>query len=107
MPELRTWLRERGWNCVLDPESAAYLPDAGTEGVARAEMPDRKPDLVVVLGGDGTLLAAARDIAIKRVKECVAGQGGADVEVIDSPIHGMEGNWEYLLHGRFGEGAKA
>ncbi len=50
---------------------------------------------------------AARDIAIERVKKCVAELGGTDVEVIDSPIHGMEGNWEYLLHGRFGEGAEA
>jgi len=63
LPELREWLRERGWDCVLDPESAAYLSDSGVEGVARAEMPDRKPDLVVVLGGDGTLLAAARAFA--------------------------------------------
>ena len=46
---------------------------------------------------------AARDIAIGRVKECVAGLGGTGVEVIDSPIHGMEGNHEYLLHTRFGE----
>ena len=45
---------------------------------------------------------AAREIAIERVRECVAALGGAGVEVIDSPIHGMEGNWEYLLHGRFG-----
>lgn len=50
---------------------------------------------------------AARDIAIERVRECVAALGGTCVEVIDSPIHGMEGNWEYLLHGRFGEGAEA
>ncbi len=46
---------------------------------------------------------AARDIAIERVKECVAELGGTGVEVIDSPIHGMEGNWEYLLHARFGD----
>jgi 23S rRNA (cytidine1920-2'-O)/16S rRNA (cytidine1409-2'-O)-methyltransferase len=45
---------------------------------------------------------AARDIAIERVKRCVAELGGTGVEVIDSPIHGMEGNWEYLLHTRFG-----
>jgi NAD+ kinase len=61
LPELRAWLAERGWSCLLDQESAAYLP--GVEGLARAEMPQRKPDLVVVLGGDGTLLAAARAFA--------------------------------------------
>jgi NAD+ kinase len=62
VPELRAWLAGRGWSCVLDQESTAYLPDAGA-GVARAELPDRQPDLAVVLGGDGTLLAAARAFA--------------------------------------------
>ena len=49
---------------------------------------------------------AGRDIAIERVKQCIAEQGGTGIEVIDSPIHGMEGNWEYLLHARFGEGER-
>jgi 23S rRNA (cytidine1920-2'-O)/16S rRNA (cytidine1409-2'-O)-methyltransferase len=49
---------------------------------------------------------AGQDIAIARLKECVAELGGTDVEVIDSPITGMEGNREYLLHARFG-GANA
>lgn len=62
LPELRAWLAERGWTCVLDQESAAYLGE-GTEGVARTEMAERKPNLVIVLGGDGTLLAAARAFA--------------------------------------------
>jgi NAD+ kinase len=61
LPELRAWLGERGWESVLDVESAAYL--AGVEGVVRAELPEHKPDLAVVLGGDGTLLAAARAFA--------------------------------------------
>ena len=46
---------------------------------------------------------AGREIAIERMKACVAELGGTDVEVIDSPIHGMEGNVEYLLHGWFGQ----
>ena len=45
---------------------------------------------------------AGQDIAIARVKECVAELGGAEIEVIDSPITGMEGNREYLLHAQFG-----
>ena len=48
---------------------------------------------------------AARDIAIERVKSCVVELGGTGIEVIDSPIHGMEGNWEYLLHAWFGREA--
>ena len=45
---------------------------------------------------------AGQDIAIARVKECVVELGGTGAEVIDSPITGMEGNREYLLHAWFG-----
>lgn len=45
----------------------------------------------------------ARKLAIERVRTCVVEQGGTVVEVIDSPIHGMEGNHEYLLYARFGD----
>jgi 23S rRNA (cytidine1920-2'-O)/16S rRNA (cytidine1409-2'-O)-methyltransferase len=43
----------------------------------------------------------ARQSAIHRVRDCVLEQHGTAVEIIDSPIHGMEGNHEYLLHARF------
>jgi NAD+ kinase len=67
LPELRAWLAQRGWSCVLDSASATYL-QVGAQGaeivsVEREQMAERKPDLVVVLGGDGTLLAAARAFA--------------------------------------------
>ncbi|MGA8112006.1 MAG: SAM-dependent methyltransferase, partial [Acidobacteriaceae bacterium] len=41
---------------------------------------------------------AAHQLAIDRVRACVAEQNGAAIEVIDSPITGAEGNREFLLH---------
>jgi 23S rRNA (cytidine1920-2'-O)/16S rRNA (cytidine1409-2'-O)-methyltransferase len=43
----------------------------------------------------------ARKQAIQRVRDCVIEQHGTAIEVIDSPIQGMEGNHEYLLHATF------
>jgi 23S rRNA (cytidine1920-2'-O)/16S rRNA (cytidine1409-2'-O)-methyltransferase len=40
----------------------------------------------------------AHQLAIERVRTCVDEIGGAAIEVIDSPIHGAEGNREFLLH---------
>ncbi|MGB0125335.1 MAG: TlyA family RNA methyltransferase [Silvibacterium sp.] len=40
----------------------------------------------------------AHQMAIDRVRSCVAGLGGKNIEIIDSPIHGVEGNKEFLLH---------
>lgn len=49
---------------------------------------------------------AGQDIAIGRVKDCVSQLGANQVDVIDSPITGMEGNREYLLHAFFSTGSK-
>jgi len=42
----------------------------------------------------------AHHLAIDRVSACLAGLGADRIEVIDSPITGMEGNREFLLHAR-------
>jgi 23S rRNA (cytidine1920-2'-O)/16S rRNA (cytidine1409-2'-O)-methyltransferase len=47
---------------------------------------------------------AARQLAIERVSHAARELGGRELDVIDSPIRGMEGNHEYLLHVRFGIG---
>ena len=44
----------------------------------------------------------AQQMAVERVKTTVVDLGGSEIEVIDSPILGAEGNREFLLHARFG-----
>jgi 23S rRNA (cytidine1920-2'-O)/16S rRNA (cytidine1409-2'-O)-methyltransferase len=41
---------------------------------------------------------AAHQFAIDRVRDCVRQTGATNIEVIDSPITGAEGNREFLLH---------
>ncbi len=61
LPELTGWLEQHGYTPVLDETSAAYT---GGLGVSRELMPERCcPELVIVLGGDGTLLSAARSFS--------------------------------------------
>jgi NAD+ kinase len=59
--DLIVWLEARHYNYLLDPDSAAYL--GAPNPIERVDLPRHKPNLVIVLGGDGTLLAAARAFA--------------------------------------------
>jgi len=43
----------------------------------------------------------AHQLAVQRVSATVAELGGSEVEVIESPILGAEGNREFLLRARF------
>jgi NAD+ kinase len=61
--ELEKWLRDRSIEVLLGPEAAKA---AVRPGMPRSELAD-KIDLMVVLGGDGTLLAAARAIGDRDV----------------------------------------
>lgn len=45
---------------------------------------------------------AAQQLAVERVASAVMALHGSVLAVIDSPILGMEGNREFLLHARFG-----
>jgi NAD+ kinase len=60
---LAKWASERAIEVVLDPEAGRW---AGAPGTPRHELAARV-DLVVVLGGDGTLLAVARAIGRRLV----------------------------------------
>ena len=61
LPELVAWLRARGYEPLLDQEGGCYTDAA--PAYQRTELPAMNPALVIVLGGDGTLLAVARVFA--------------------------------------------
>lgn len=75
------------WHCeaviLVKPQFEAGRGNVGKGGIVR------DPD--------------ARQQAVDRVRGCVIEQGGSAIDVIDSPILGMEGNHEYLLHAHFGK----
>ena len=55
------WLENHGYQVILDPCSASYID--GHKPVSRDDLHAHKPEFAIVLGGDGTLLAAARAVA--------------------------------------------
>ena len=61
VPPLLGWFREHDYRVVVDLETAPHAP--GLEVLARAEMASRPLHFVIVLGGDGTLLSAARSVS--------------------------------------------
>jgi len=74
VPPLLDWLAKRGIAAVLDQETAACLPGA-TPGHSRESLP-LSADLLIVLGGDGTLLAAARLMSVRNIPILPVNLGG-------------------------------
>jgi NAD+ kinase len=62
LADLTRWLSAHGYEYILDYECAAYLGGPAVS-VSREEMPAHNPQIVISLGGDGTLLSAARAFA--------------------------------------------
>jgi NAD+ kinase len=65
VPECLRWLAAHGYRTYIDHQTAAYASHEFV--VARAEIARYKPEFVLVLGGDGTLLSAARAIGAAEI----------------------------------------
>lgn len=75
VPKLIAWLKARHLEVRCDEQAAAYAGSACSEGTPRPEVPEGC-DLMIVLGGDGTLLSAARAIGRREIPLFPVNLGG-------------------------------
>ena len=73
--ELLAWLKARGHTAVLEKETAGLVPASATPSLGKPELP-AQVDLIVVLGGDGTLLSMARSVGDQGVPLLGVNLGG-------------------------------
>jgi NAD+ kinase len=73
VPELLGWLNRRGVEARFDSETAHYA--GRPAGLDRHHVPEGC-DLAIVLGGDGTLLSAARAVGNREIPLFAANLGG-------------------------------
>jgi NAD+ kinase len=74
VPGLRKWLHEHRIEVFIDEQTQSMVGPNGTT-LSREELVDRV-DLLIVLGGDGTLLAVARALAGRNVPILAVNLGG-------------------------------
>ncbi len=97
LPDLLAWFRRHGYHLYLDKETASYVTD-GAEVVPRTEVGDKHPDFVLVLGGDGTLLSAARSVAHASVPILAVNLGSLGF-LTEVPLSEMYATLEAVNHG--------
>ena len=103
--QIANFLRQRQLRVLLDDLSARLIPDNGLEIANRAEIGERC-DLVIVMGGDGTMLNAARSLVDYEVPILGVNLGRlgflADVSPSEIP-HRLEA----VLNGHFREARRS
>jgi len=90
VPELVQWLQKHNVEVRLDDVAAEYL--GRNDGLPREHVPDGT-QLVIVLGGDGTLLSAARAVAgrvIPLLPVNLGGLGFLTAITLDQLYHELE-----------------
>lgn len=94
---LRDLLRRRGCEVMLESETAASVGDR--DGAASFGEIGRKADLAIVIGGDGTMLAAARNLVRYHVPLAGINQGRLGF-MTDIALREMRDSVGAILEGR-------
>ena len=90
--QLLPWLTTRGHCVVLEKETADLVPSAVTDAAGRAELPGQV-DLLIILGGDGTLLSMARavgDLGVPLLGVNLGGLGFLTATTLDEMFPALE-----------------
>jgi len=95
--QLGRWLGRRGIDHLFDPQTAALL-SSRAPAVDRAAMASRC-DAIVVIGGDGTLLAVARDIGASRTPILGVNMGSLGF-LTEVPLDEMRSALDAVIAGR-------
>ena len=86
------WLTERHIDVVLEKETAGIVPAVRAQAAHKAELPGLA-DLLVVLGGDGTLLSVARavgDLGVPIMGINLGGLGFMTATTLDEMLPSLE-----------------
>lgn len=94
--ELVAYLKKRGCETFIEKETAANMGEHGLDYAAIGA----KADLAVVIGGDGTLLAAARNLVRHRVPVVGVNQGRVGF-MTDIGHRDMEAGIGSILDGKY------
>lgn len=94
LKELLPWFRQRGYETFIDIETASIL---NIDGFARSQIPSLS-DLIIVLGGDGTLISTCRLVADKEVPILGVNIGGLGF-LTEVPIDKLYEMLEIVLTG--------
>jgi len=103
VPALRQWLSERGLEVLLDRETGLSIEPAES-GTPRSELAARV-DLAVVLGGDGTLLSAARAIGERDIPVLAVNLGSLGF-LTSVTLEELYAALEQVLAGRYSVNAR-
>lgn len=97
--QLRTYLLNENYQVILEQDTAGMLPGHGLQ-VASKKLMGEICDLVIVVGGDGSLLGAARELAKSKVPVLGVNRGRLGFLTDISPAH-LEERLGEVLQGEY------